>query len=478
MVWGFLEGTMLYCYCSLIFFMITTLLLKGGIVVTSLNQFKADVLIRNGIIVKIAPNLAVTGGKVIDCANFFILPGLIDPHVHLRTPGSEYKEDWTTGTKAAAAGGITTILDMPNTLPPITSQDLLDEKREMISGKAFVNYGLYMGATIFADGKINVDEYLKSDAVALKVYMGSSTGNLLVDQTEWLEEIFAQAGKADKLICVHAEDESLMKQNLAQLKLDDPGLENKNDPTLHSKIRDNKVAYSAIKHALHLAKKHGTRLHICHLSTQLELEEFVKFKNGRISCEVSPHHLFLDESELGRQGNFAKMNPPLRTSEDCKALMEGIKSGLVDCVATDHAPHTIQEKQQNYWLAPSGVPGLETSLPLLLDAVNRGELNLEDVVKVMYEGPARIFRLREDALAESFREGTKANLVVVNMNLEQKVGNGSFGARYTKCGWSVFSGRLLKGWPVMTIVNGEVVMERGVIVGSSQGVEIEKCFRF
>ncbi|MDP2624700.1 MAG: dihydroorotase [Candidatus Peregrinibacteria bacterium] len=429
-------------------------LLKNATLVTLRGQQKADLLIDNeeGRLIEISDSISEEGVEtVIDCTGKHVLPGVIDPHVHLRVPGAEQKEDWDTGTAAAAAGGVTTILDMPNNSPAVTTREILNKKRELVEGKSCVDYGLYMGATVDqATGQTNVDEYLASDAVALKIYMGSSTGDLLVHKHEWVDQIFEKAAEAGRIVCVHAEDEALIRENSLKYTND--------DPTVHPKIRDDEVAHRAVKAALEMAQKHGSRLHICHLSTKRGLDEFVKFKSDRISCEVTPHHVFLDQSELVKQGNFAKMNPPLRLPEDNAALIEGIKSGVVNMVATDHAPHLPEEKEQSYSKAPAGVPGLETSLPLLLDAVNRGEFELKDVVRVTSEEPARVFGLKNKGRLDV---GMDADLVVVDMSLEQVVENGGPGARFTKCGWSAFAGRTLKGWPVMTFVRGVLAYANG-----------------
>lgn len=427
----------------------SSLLFKNGILITPNGKRRADLLVRDGKIVEIGENLGGEDAEVVNCEGKFVLPGVIDVHVHLREPGGEMKEDFETGTKAAGAGGVTFVLDMPNNSPAITTRELLKAKRELVESKAKVGFDLYMGAEIREDGRTNVDEFLASDAVAYKVFVGSSTGNLLVDKKEALEEIFEKVAEAGRLVCVHAEDESLIQQNKKMY-------EEQDDPTVHGKIRNEEVAYQAVKMVLHLAKKYGTRVHICHLSTERELEEFKSFKSEKITCEVTPHHLFLTEKEMGCQGNFAKMNPPLRSEENCKALMEGLRSGLVNMVATDHAPHLISEKQQSYWAAPSGVPGLETALPLMLDAVNHGELELEDLARVMSSEPARVFGLKNKGRIEV---GADADLTVVDMDLEQTVINGGPGARFTKCGWSPFVGRTLKGWPVMTVVGGRVCFD-------------------
>lgn len=434
------------------------LLLKNGTLVTPDGKKRADILMSDGKIGEIGENLAggdekksADGAKmrVVNCDGKFVLPGVVDAHVHLREPGGEVKEDFETGTKAALAGGVTFVLDMPNNSPAVTTRELLKAKRELVGPKAKVGFDLYMGAEIRENGRTNVDEFLESDAVAYKIYVGSSTGSLLVDKKEALEEIFEKVANTGRLVCVHAEDEELIRQNKKMY-------EGQDDPIIHGKIRNDEVAYRAVKTVLHLAKKYGTRVHICHLSTERELVEFKFFKSENITCEVTPHHLFLTEEELKSHGNFAKMNPPLRTEKDCKALREGLRSGLINMVATDHAPHLISEKQQSYWAAPAGVPGLETSLSLMLDAVDHGELTLEDVVRVMCEEPARVFGLKNKGRLEV---GADADLTVVDMNLEQTVANRGPGARFTKCGWTPFAGRTLKGWSIMTVVGGRIFFD-------------------
>ncbi|MBT5016237.1 dihydroorotase [Candidatus Peregrinibacteria bacterium] len=421
------------------------LLLKNGTLLTPKGKRLADLLVREGKIVEMGEGLSEEGVEIVDCEGKFVLPGVIDVHVHLREPGGEAKEDFLSGTAAALAGGVTYVLDMPNNSPATISRELLKEKRELVTSKAKVDFDLYMGAAINEDGSTNVDEFLESDAIAYKIYVGSSTGNLLVSKKEALEEIFAKVAEAGKLICVHAEDEVMIQQNM---KL----FEGQDDPMIHGKIRSEEVAYQSTKMVLHLARKYETRVNICHLSTKRELDEFAAFKSEKITCEVAPHHLFLTELELERQGNFAKMNPPLRREKDCKALMEGIKNGLINMVATDHAPHLTSEKEQPYRAAPSGVPGLETSLPLMLNAVNNGQLTLEDVVRVMCAEPAQIFDLIGKGRLEV---GADADLVIVDMDLEKTVENGGPGAEFTKCKWSPFAGQKLKGWPIKTMINGD-----------------------
>lgn len=427
-----------------------SLLFQDGILMTARGPLPLDLLVQNGQIVDMAKDMPVEGvDEVVDASEHFVLPGLIDGHVHLRTPGEEQKEDWTTGGRAALAGGVTTVLDMPNNHPPIISRETLMKKRALVQPVALTHYDLYMGAT--AD---NVEEFLKSDAVALKVYMGSSTGSLLVDAPQVLEEIFKRVGTTDRLICVHAEDQAVLAEAMERHGGED-------HPRLHSKLRPPEAALKAVEHALKWATQYHTRLHVCHVSTAAEVELLKRFKSERISSEVTPHHLFLDESALEDLGNGAKVNPPLRSLVDNVALLAALASGDIDVVATDHAPHLLAEKHQPYAKAPSGVPGLETCLPLLLNAVNLGQLSLQDVVRVMCTRPSQIFNLGDRG---SLDIGQKADLVMVDMNLEKTVKNGGPGAHYTKPQWSPFVGRSLKGWPVMTVVEGKIRMKNGEVL--------------
>jgi dihydroorotase len=324
-----------------------------------------------------------------------------------------------------------------------------------------VNYGLYIGAT-----PTNIDEVKRAPNVAgVKIYMGASTGSLLVDKHDLLEGIFAAL--PDRLIAVHAENDAMMKEKAVEFE----GV--KGDTSIHSRIRSCDCAYVSVKEAIHLGKKYGNRLHICHMSCSEELEEVRKFKAAeatekdlRLSCESAPHHLFLNTSDYSELGNYGRMNPPLRHITDNKALLSGLKDGSIDMVSTDHAPHTREEKDKDYWEAPSGVPGVQTSLPLILNEVHHGELNLQDVVRIMSDGPVRVFGIKNKGKIE---EGYDADLVVVDMDLKKAVRDED---QLSKCGWSAFNGRTLKGWPVMTFVNGVLVYD-GEVRDKFIGTEVE-----
>lgn len=397
----------------------------------------------------------------IDCFNKIVLPGLIDCHVHFRMPGAEHKEDWNFGSMAAVHGGVTTVLDMPNNLPPITTAKLLEEKRKRIAGKTYCNFGLFFGATSTNSGEISNAKNI----AGIKIYMGSSTGTLLVSKKEEQKKVFEIGKKLGKTVVVHAENEELIKENISIF-------EKENSPEIHSKIRSNKVAQTACRQALELQKLAKNKLHIAHASTKEEMQLIsMAKKSGKnlISCETTPSHLFLDRGQLAekRLQNFAKVNPPLREKSDIMALWNGLKNGTIDCIATDHAPHLPEEKKKNYWEAPSGIPGIETMLPLLLNSANAKKISLEKIVELCCENPAKIFKIAERGKIE---KNFFADLAVIDLNKSQKIENSEL---FTKCKWSPFNGWKLKGVVDTTIVNGKIAFNGGKIVGEKNGKEIE-----
>ena len=386
-----------------------TLLIKNGKVYQNGTLIKKNIFIKKDKITKLT-NQELKADNVIDAKNKIIIPGLIDSHVHFREPGLTQKEDFLTGSMAAAAGGITTILDMPNTLPPTTNLQRFDEKRRLAK-KSIVNYGFHFGST-----NDNIAEIEKVKGIAaVKVYMESTTGDLMVDNEHALKNIFSSS----KTVAVHAENENIIK-------------------------------------ALELIQHGNNHLHFCHISSKEELHYAKKEKiKNKVSVEVTPHHLFLTASSLNELQSFAEMKPHLKTKEDQKALWEGIHNGKVDSIATDHAPHTKEEKlDPNY---PYGVPGCETMLPLLLNAVNEKKLTLKKLVQLCCENPAKIFKIKNKGF---IKEGFDVDLTIIDLNLEKEVKNNDL---FTKCKWSPFDGWKLKGWPVATIVNGNIVFNNGKI---------------
>lgn len=426
------------------------ILFKNANIVSRDGISVKDLLVHDRIIEKIADTIDVKADKEYDLSGKYLMPGAIDAHVHFRVPGYEKKEDWKSGSRAALAGGVTTVFDMPNTKPHTTTLHALETKRDLIRKDTLINFGLFFGANLD-----NLDEVKKVHGiVGLKVYMGATTGHMIMEQNARIEKLLEKLySDHEYIVAVHAEDEEMIRQHAETYK-------NEDTPEIHSLIRNDAVAFSAARTAVHLAKKYNGRLHICHMSTKKEIELMTKYPDENITCETTPHHLFLTVADYAEQGNFVKVNPPLRSHKDQERLWDGLKSKVIDIVVTDHAPHLSAEKERGYWDAPAGVPGVETMLPLLLNAVNEDMLEFPDVVDLVSMRPAEIYGVQGKG---EVREGYDADLVVVDMELERRVENSKL---YTKCGWSPYAGRILKGWPVMTFVRGRLGMENGKIVES------------
>lgn len=403
----------------------------------------ADVYCENGRIARIEPQLACTADENIDADGLLLLPGVIDPQVHFREPGKEYKEDLGSGSRAAAKGGVTSFLEMPNTDPPTISQAALEDKLARAAKKCVVNYGFFIGAT--AD---NLDAVNRAaPACGIKVFMGSSTGSLLVDRDEDLERLFANG---TRLIAVHAEDEARIRARREQYA-------GRTDPAVHSEIRDAECARLATAKALALSKKYRRRLHILHMSTAAEVELLRRDKPAWVTAEVIPNHLLLNTADYATHGTLVQMNPPIRTPADNQALWEGLRDGIVDFIATDHAPHTLEEKRSGYPRSPAGMPGVETSLPLMLTEMRAGRCTLAQIQKWMARGPAEAYGMVNKG---RLLPGYDADLTLVDIDRYRPVRNEEM---YTRVGWSPFAGRELTGWPVYTIVGGRVVYACGII---------------
>lgn len=436
------------------------ILFKNAHVVSGEGTAEKDVFINGNLIEKIDDSIdegAVNADKIYDLEGKYLMPGVIDAHVHFRTPGYEQKEDFRTGSMSALAGGVTTVFDMPNTKPRTNTLEAFKEKRALIRDMAMVNYGLFFEAT-----PDNFDEVQKvNGAVGLKVYMAETTGQEgEVADDDATSKMFEKLFDLDKyVVAVHAEDQVMIDKHEEMYK-------DNNDPHVHSLIRNEDVSLNAVRHVINLAKKHDGRVHICHMSTKGEAHTMEKHHSLHTTCEVTPHHLFLHTDDYAKLENFAKVNPPIRSEAHVKALWEAVGNGIVDMIATDHAPHLVAEKAASYTEAPAGMPGVETSLPLMLDAVNHGKLHITDVVRLMCENPAHVYKVKGKGLVQ---EGYDADLVVVDMDLEREVRNEDL---HTKCGWSPYAGRVLKGWPVMTFVRGQLGMENGKVMEDVKGEEI------
>jgi dihydroorotase len=413
-----------------------------------------DLYCDNGLISRIDASIDVKADEAIDANGLLLLPGVIDPQVHFREPGKEYKEDLGSGSRAAAKGGVTSFLEMPNTDPPTTTQALLNDKLARAADRSVVNYGFFIGAT--AD---NLDEINRATpACGIKIFMGASTGSLLVDRDEDLERIFANG---TRLIAVHAEDEARIRARRQQFI-------GRADTAVHSEIRDNECARLATAKAVTLSKKYRRRLHVLHLSTREEVELLRQDKPSWVTAEVIPNHLLLNVDDYERLDTLVQMNPPIRTRADNEALWRGLRDGVLDFIATDHAPHTLEEKQTGYPRSPAGMPGVETSLPLMLTEMRTGRCTLAEIQKWMSRAPAEAYNIPNKGRVVV---GYDADLTLVDIDRYRPVKNEEL---YTRVGWSPYAGRELTGWPQYTIVGGRIVYERGRI---REGV-LGKALRF
>ncbi|MBD2566607.1 dihydroorotase [Anabaena lutea] len=403
-----------------------------------------DVLTQGRQIVEVASKIApTTPTQEIDAQGLTLLPGVIDPQVHFREPGLEYKEDLFTASCACAKGGVTSFLEMPNTRPLTITQQALDDKLERASNKCLVNYGFFIGAT----AENLPDLLLAKPTPGIKIFMGSMHGDLLLDEEEALEAIFAQG---NRLIAVHAEDQQRIKQRRQEFA----GIDN---PAVHSQIQDNQAALLATQLALKLSKKYQRRLHILHMSTAEEAELLRQDKPSWVTAEVTPQHLLLNTSAYEKIGTLAQMNPPLRSLHDNEILWQALKDGVIDFIATDHAPHTLEEKAQTYPNTPSGMPGVETSLPLMLTEAMAGRCTVAQVTNWMSKAVAVAYGIPNKG---EITPGYDADLVLVNLNNYRPVKREEL---LSKCGWSPFEGWNLTGWPVTTIVGGEIVYDKGQV---------------
>ncbi|MCD4832759.1 MAG: dihydroorotase [Bacteroidales bacterium] len=438
-----------------------SLLIKNVLIVNAGNQFQGSVLIEEGKIKKIfttnePPELKVQ--KIIDGKGKYLLPGIIDDHVHFREPGLTHKAEIYTESKAAVAGGITSFMEMPNTIPQATTQELLEKKYKIASAKSLANYSFYIGAT-----NDNIEEIKKIDpkkVCGVKVFIGSSTGNMIVDNEKTLSRIFSES---PVLIATHCEDEETIKKNTIKYKE-----EFGEDLPLkyHSLIRSEEACYKSSALAVKLAKKYNSRLHILHLSTGKELELFdntVPSEEKRITAEVCVHHLWFSDADYDKYGTKIKWNPAIKTTKDREALINGLKNNKIDVVATDHAPHTSDEKNNTYFKAPSGGPLVQHSLVAMLELYHQNKLSLNDIVYKMCHTPADIFQIKERGY---IREGYWADLVLVDLDSPWTVNKNN---TLYKCKWSPFENITFKSKVTHTIVNGNLVYDNGIFNESVKG---------
>ena len=437
-------------------------LLKNAQIINEGGIVTADVIIQGDRIVKVAKSINDEAAEVIDLSGKFLMPGVIDDQVHFREPGLTHKGRIYTEAKAAVAGGITSFMEMPNTKPQALTQVLLEEKYLIGSKDSLANYSFFMGAS-----NENLEEVLKTDpkqVAGVKIFMGSSTGNMLVDDKQVLNDIFS---KCDMLIAVHCEDEETVRKNSAQMKA-----EYGEDLPIrfHPIIRSEEACYKSSSMAVELAKKHNTRLHILHISTDKETNLFrndIPLSQKRITAEACIHHLWFDESSYDEKGTHIKWNPAVKSAKDKEGVWKALIDDRIDIIATDHAPHTIDEKNNKYFEAPSGGPLVQHALVAMLEFYHQGKVSLEWIVEKMCHAPATCFQVKERGF---IREGYYADLVVVDLDKPWVVAKDNI---LYHCGWSPFEGETFKSSVVKTFVNGNLVYDGGAFDESHRGMRLE-----
>lgn len=438
-------------------------LIRNATIVNEGKTFRGDLLIENGVIAKIGTtiNSYPENTKIINAEGKHLLPGIIDTHVHFREPGLVYKADIYTESKAAVAGGVTSFMDMPNTFPPVLTQELLEEKYTIASQKSIANYSFYMGTS-----NDNFDEVIKTNprnVCGVKIYLGSSTGNMLVDNPVSIEKLF---GIKNLLIATHCEEESIIKENAKRIKEkygDNP------PPSCHPIIRNEECCYHSSYHAVELAKKHETRLHVVHVSTEKETGLFdnkTSLEQKKITSEVCPHHLWFSDKDYASKGNMIKWNPAIKTEHDRTGLLQALLDDRIDTIATDHAPHTHDEKEQAYFSCPSGGPMVQHSLIVMLELHRRGKISIEDIVRKMCHAPAICFHVEKRGF---IREGYWADLILVNLNSPWKVEKSNI---LYKCKWSPLEGETFHSKVTQTFVNGNPVYSNGSFTETEKGQRI------
>jgi dihydroorotase len=419
------------------------LVLKGATVASHAGEAVADLAIAEGRIAAIGAVAASKAGKIIDAKGLHILPGVIDSQVHFREPGLEHKEDLASGSRAAVLGGVTAVFEMPNTKPATTSAGALGDKVSRARGRMHCDFAFYVGATRQNIDELPALEWLEGSA-GIKIFAGSSTGDLLVDDEESLSRILA---KISRRAAFHSESEARLKERA--------NVRREGDVASHSEWRDADAALASTELLLHLARQAGKRIHILHVSTAAEMQ-LLALNKDIATVEVTPQHLSLvAEEAYAAIGSRAQMNPPLRDKSHQDMLWWGLDQGVVDVLGSDHAPHTLEEKTASYPASPSGMPGVQTLVPVMLDHVNNGRLSLARFVDLTSAGPQRIFGI---AGKGRIAVGYDADLTIVDLKREATITDDWIAS---KCGWTPFAGRKVKGWPVGTIVRGSVAMWDG-----------------
>jgi dihydroorotase len=437
-------------------------LIKNARIVNENNIFLSDVLIENEIIKEISTEIkAPKNVEIIDAEGKFLIPGFIDDQVHFREPGLTHKANISTESRAAVAGGITTFIEMPNTVPQATTQDLLEDKFKIAANDSYANYSFMFGGT-----NDNLDELLKTDpnkVAGIKLFLGSSTGNMLVDNEAVLEKIFSST---KMIISVHCEDEATIRKNTQEF-IDKYG--DDIPVKYHPIIRSEKACYLSSSKAIELAKKTGARLHIFHISTAKETELFrndIPLEEKQITAEVCIHHLWFSDKDYAEKGTHIKWNPAVKTEKDRLGLWEALLDDRIDVLATDHAPHTLEEKNNLYTKAPSGGPLVQHAVTAILEKVKEGVISIEKAVEKMSHNPAKLFQIEKRGF---IKEGYFADLVLIDTNKPQVVSKDNI---LYKCGWSPFEGTIFSSSITHTFVNGNLIYNNGIFNDKIKGKRI------
>ena len=444
--------------------MTKSILIKNATIVNENNTFKGDVLIENEIIKKVAPSIMVTDVdalEIIEAQGSYLIPGFIDDQVHFREPGLTHKANISTESRAAIAGGITTFIEMPNTVPQATTQALLEDKFKIAAKDSYANYSFMFGGT-----NDNLEELLKTDpkkVAGIKLFLGSSTGNMLVDNEAVLEKIFSST---KMIISVHCEDEATIRKNTATF------IEKYGEDIpirCHPMIRSEEACYLSSSKAIELAKKTGARLHIFHVSTAKETELFrndIPLEEKQITAEVCIHHLWFSDEDYEEKGTHIKWNPAVKSQKDRQGLWDALLDDRIDVLATDHAPHTLEEKTNTYLKAPSGGPLVQHAIVAVLEKVKEGVISIEKAVEKMSHNPAKLFQIEKRGF---IKEGFYADLVLINPNQPQTVSKDNI---LYKCGWSPFEGTRFSSSVTHTFVNGHLMYNNGVFNDNMKGKRI------
>jgi dihydroorotase len=438
-----------------------TICIKDGFIVNEGKTIQADIFIKDGFIEEIAPSIQRKANVTIPASGKYILPGIIDDQVHFREPGLDHKADIASESRAALFGGVTSFMEMPNTNPPTVTQSRLQAKFDRALAVSPVNFSFFMGAT-----NDNIEEVLRTDAQSvcgIKVFMGSSTGNMLVDSEKTLETLFSQV---PMLIATHCEDEATIRTNFADYII---RYGDNIPPHCHPEIRNAQACHISSSMAVELAKRHNTRLHILHISTADELALFrndLPLAQKRITSEVCVHHLYFNSNDYAQLGHKIKCNPAIKSQKDQNALLAALLDDRLDIIATDHAPHTLAEKQQPYTQAPSGLPLVQHSLSVMLDFYHKGMISLEKIVEKMCHAPATCFKIDRRGF---LKEGYFADIAIVDLEKEWTIAPRNI--KY-KCNWSPLEGKKMKGKVETVLVNGHIALKNGKMNDTLSGMRM------